>query len=241
MRVEPPVFSPATPPQAEAVRRYRDVDVSLLLGPAGCGKTHLAVALAMQTLAAGKADKIILSRPLVTAGEDVGFLPGRLEQKLAPWLAPFADVLGRMTFRRFDEWLKDHVEVVPLAFMRGRTFSRCVAILSEAQNATRGQICLFLGRIGPGAKLIVEGDPLQSDLPRGVSFLADAARRLSGLPGVAVTDLGHPVCPRHPLIPSLMERLSDDDGRSRSRGADARGGGGDGASTGRVDDCRLSE
>lgn len=208
VKAPPPVLSPATLPQAEAIRRYRDVDVSFLLGPAGSGKTHLAVALAMQTLAAGRADRIILTRPLVTAGEDVGFLPGRLEQKLAPWLAPFADVLGRMTFQSFNDWLKEHVEVVPLAFMRGRTFSRCVALLSEAQNATRGQICLFLGRIGPNAKLIVEGDPLQSDLPSGVSFLAEAARRLKDLPGVAVTDLDSPVCPRHPLIPVVMERLS---------------------------------
>ena len=201
------LFRPANASQAVACAAWKDSDVLILTGPPGSGKTHLAIGLAAQEVMNGKAEQVVLSRPVVTAGEDIGFLPGRLEQKMHPWLLPVHDVLKRMTFQKPDQWVKENCEVAPLAFMRGRTFSRSVAVLDEAQNASYAQLRLFLTRLGDKGRLILSGDWTQADRPD--SGFARVVRAFTERPlkRVSVVSLNDVQNPRHDLIPHIIERL----------------------------------
>jgi phosphate starvation-inducible PhoH-like protein len=195
----------------EAIRTH---DMVFGIGPAGTGKTYLAVAAAVHMLRADMAKKVILARPAVEAGEKLGFLPGDIQSKVNPYLRPLFDALNDMmdfnTIRRFMD--TDVVEVVPLAFMRGRTLNNAVIILDEAQNTTKGQMLMFLTRMGHGSKVIVTGDPTQIDLPNPAqSGLIDAARRLARVPGVAFVTLDRSDVVRHNLVQRIVEAYGEDE------------------------------
>ncbi len=206
---------PKTPNQDRYVTAIRDHDLVFSIGPAGTGKTYLAVAAAVHLLKTGRAARLILVRPAVEAGEKLGFLPGDLEAKVNPYLRPLFDALHDMmdygTMRRF--MATDVVEVVPLAFMRGRTLNGAVIILDEAQNTTRSQMKMFLTRMGHGSKMIVTGDVTQIDLEDPEeSGLIDAARRLSNTAGVAFIELERADVVRHPLVQKVIDAYDDDPG-----------------------------
>ncbi|MCC6322616.1 MAG: PhoH family protein [Phycisphaerales bacterium] len=190
----------------------RDHDLVFGIGPAGTGKTYLAVAAAVHMLKHERAKKVILVRPAVEAGERLGFLPGDMQQKVNPYLRPLFDALEDMmdygTLKRF--LLSDVVEVVPLAYMRGRTLNRAVILLDEAQNTTRGQMQMFLTRMGHGSKMIVTGDTTQIDLPdASESGLIDAVRRLRRVPGVGFCTMDRQDIVRHRLVQRIVEAYGD--------------------------------
>lgn len=195
----------------------RDNDLVFAVGPAGTGKTYLAVAAAVHLLKQDRVKRVMLVRPAVEAGEKLGFLPGDLEAKVNPYLRPLLDALHDMvdypTLRRFME--SDVVEVAPLAYMRGRTLNNAVIILDEAQNTTRGQMKMFLTRMGHGSKTIVTGDVTQVDLPEpGDSGLIDAARRLKRVPGIGFVYLDRADIVRHPLVQRVIEAYGEDDAQA---------------------------
>lgn len=208
------VYANQRPIRAKTVnqQRYldaiRDHDMVFGLGPAGTGKTYLAVAAAVHLLRAERTRKIILVRPAVEAGERLGFLPGDLQDKVNPYLRPLLDALHDMmdfaTMKRF--MFNDVVEVVPLAYMRGRTLNNATIILDEAQNSTRGQMQMFLTRLGHGSKMIITGDTSQIDLPDPTeSGLVDAARRLGRVRGIAFCTLTQADIVRHNLVQRIVE------------------------------------
>lgn len=199
-------------PKSDHQRAYlnaiEDHDLVFGVGPAGTGKTYLAVAAAIHLLKVGRVKKAILARPAVEAGEKLGYLPGDMFQKVNPYLRPLLDALEDMmdytTMKRF--MAADVVEVVPLAFMRGRTLNDAVVILDEAQNTTRGQMHMFLTRMGQRSKMIVTGDPSQIDLPeKGESGMIDALARLRRVPGVAACTLDRSDVVRHPLVQRIID------------------------------------
>ena len=199
---------PKTPNQERYLEAIRRNDLVFGLGPAGTGKTYLAVAAAVHLLRAGRMKKLVLARPAVEAGERLGFLPGDIQQKVNPYLRPLLDALEEMleypVLQRF--MANDVIEVVPLAFMRGRTLNNAVIILDEAQNTTVGQMLMFLTRMGLGSKCIVTGDVSQIDLEDPTSSgLVDAARRLQKMPGVDFVQLGKGDIVRHPLVQRIVE------------------------------------
>lgn len=198
---------PRTPGQAEYIRQIRQHDLTFALGPAGSGKTYLAVALAIEALRAREVRKIVLVRPAVEAGESLGFLPGDLLQKIQPYLRPLLDAINElMGFETGQRLLQtDVVEVLPLAYMRGRTLNEAFIILDEAQNTTVAQMKMFLTRMGHGSKIVVAGDPTQIDLPKGTnSGLIDAAHRLKNVNGIAFTRLTEVDIVRHPLVQKIV-------------------------------------
>lgn len=181
-------IKPRTEGQAVYVSQIRQSDLTLCRGPAGCGKTYLAVALAVEALKSRAIRKIVLVRPAVEAGESLGFLPGDLQAKLNPYLRPLLDGLNEMLDYDQVKYLMEHdvIEVIPLAYMRGRTLNDAFIILDEAQNTTSAQMKMFLTRMGEGSKIVVSGDITQVDLPGGVtSGLRDAWHRLKGIRGVS--------------------------------------------------------
>ena len=195
----------------EAIRTH---DLVFGIGPAGTGKTYLAVAAAVHMLRTDRVRKLVLARPAVEAGEKLGFLPGDIEAKINPYLRPLFDALHDMmdfaTIRRFME--SDVLEVVPLAFMRGRTLNNAVILLDEAQNTTRGQMQMFLTRMGRDSKMIVTGDVTQIDLPDPASSgLVDAARRLRRVPGVAFATMDRRDVVRHTLVQRIVDAYGTDD------------------------------
>jgi phosphate starvation-inducible PhoH-like protein len=197
-----------TPNQQTYLDAIRDFDVVFGMGPAGTGKTYLAVAAAVHLLKAGRAKRIILVRPAVEAGERLGFLPGDMQQKVNPYLRPLLDALNDMidynTLARFVA--SDVVEIVPLAFMRGRTLNKAVIILDEAQNTTRTQMKMFLTRMGLGSKVIVTGDPTQIDLPdAGGSGLLHASQILRRTRGVAFCGFDETDIVRHDMVQRIVE------------------------------------
>lgn len=201
----------AVEPRGENQRRYLEAierhDLVFGLGPAGTGKTYLAVSSAVQRLRKGKVRRIIITRPVVEAGENLGFLPGDLQQKLNPYLRPIYDALRDMIepedLARLEE--AGVIEIAPLAYMRGRTLSNAFVILDEGQNTTVGQMKMFLTRLGEGSCMVVTGDPSQNDLTRGQrSGLMDAARRLRGYEGVGAVEFDVSDVVRHPLVARIV-------------------------------------
>ncbi|MCD0459629.1 PhoH family protein [Roseiconus lacunae] len=205
---------PRTRGQARYVDAIREHDLTFATGPAGCGKTFLAVATAVEALKAGQIRKIVLVRPAVEAGESLGFLPGDLRAKLNPYLRPLLDALGEMVdYDRARELMEQEtIEVIPLAYMRGRTLNDAFIILDEAQNTTIAQMKMFLTRMGERSKMVVSGDATQLDLPRGVtSGLHDALRRLSRIKAIGVVRLSGEDIVRHALVQRIVEAYDDDD------------------------------
>jgi len=200
-------------PQSENQRSLmRAIDahnLTVALGPAGTGKTYLAVTAAVEALEEGRIDRIVLSRPAVEAGENLGFLPGDLHEKLAPYLRPLYDALNeRIGGKRVRQYLADGtIEIAPIAFMRGRTLNNAFVVIDEAQNCTYGQIKMLLTRLGWHSTMILTGDPDQSDLLNGLSGLADIARRLEAVTGVAVVRLTDADIVRHPLVADMLTVL----------------------------------
>lgn len=196
------------------LRAIRDNDLVFAIGPAGTGKTYLAVAAAVHLLKTGRVMRLVLVRPAVEAGEKLGFLPGDMQEKVNPYLRPLLDALHDMVdFATIDRFMQsDVVEVAPLAFMRGRTLNNAVVILDEAQNTTRLQMKMFLTRMGQGSKMIVTGDTTQIDLPDvRDSGLVDAARRLRRTPGVEFITLDRADVVRHPLVQRVIDAYGGED------------------------------
>jgi phosphate starvation-inducible PhoH-like protein len=183
--------------------------VVLALGPAGTGKTYLAIAKAVEALEAGKVGRIVLSRPAVEAGESLGFLPGDLNEKLAPYLRPLYDALTeRLGTKRLKALLAEGIiEIAPVAYMRGRTLSECFVVIDEAQNCTYGQIKMLLTRLGWRSTMVLTGDPDQTDLLPGLSGLDQIACKLETLPEIPVVRLGESDIVRHPLVASMLTVL----------------------------------
>jgi phosphate starvation-inducible protein PhoH and related proteins len=197
-----------TPRQVEYLRAIQSHDITFGLGPAGTGKTYLAVACAVDAFEREQVQRIILTRPAVEAGERLGFLPGDLAQKVDPYLRPLYDALhDLMGFDRVAKLFERQcIEIAPLAFMRGRTLSNAFIILDEAQNTTPEQMKMFLTRIGIGSRAVVTGDLTQIDLPRGhKSGLLDAVRTLGDVRGIAYTRFAKEDVVRHPLVARIVE------------------------------------
>ena len=197
-----------TPRQVEYLRNIQDHDITFGIGPAGTGKTYLAVASAVDAFERDLVERIILTRPAVEAGERLGFLPGDLAQKVDPYLRPLYDALyDLMGFDRVGKMFeRGSIEIAPLAFMRGRTLNNAFIILDEAQNPTPEQMKMFLTRIGFGAKAVVTGDLTQVDLPRGMrSGLREAKDVLTGVRGLAFTEFQKEDVVRHPLVARIVE------------------------------------
>lgn len=214
-------LAPRSAAQADYMRKLAGNELTFGVGPAGTGKTYLAVANAASAFLRGEVEKLILSRPAVEAGERIGFLPGDMKEKVDPYLRPLYDAL-------YDVMHADHVdrriaagdiEIAPLAFMRGRTLTRAAVILDEAQNATIGQMKMFLTRLGEGSRMTVTGDPSQTDLPDArQSGLRDALDLLPGISGVAITRFSGEDVVRHRLVGEIVRAY---DGRDRDRMARA--------------------
>lgn len=200
-------------PRSATQTRYMQAlgrdDVIFALGPAGTGKTYLAVAQAVQQLITGSVDRLILSRPAVEAGERLGFLPGDMKEKVDPYLRPLYDALYDMlpTEQVERRIASGEIEIAPLAFMRGRTLASAFVILDEAQNTTPQQMKMFLTRFGMGSRMVVCGDPRQVDLPGGVnaSGLADAVAKLEGIDGIATIRFNAADVVRHPIVGRIVE------------------------------------
>ncbi|MFA7430597.1 MAG: PhoH family protein [Rhodospirillaceae bacterium] len=181
-------------------------NVVVTCGPAGTGKTYIAISKAVEALDAGTVGRILLTRPAVEAGENLGFLPGGLEDKLAPYLRPLYDALSdRLGGKRLKQLLADGtIEIAPVAYMRGRTLNNAFVVIDEVQNCTYGQIKMLLTRLGWNSTMVLTGDPDQSDLLPGLSGLADIAARLDTLEDVAVVYLRDQDIVRHPLVASML-------------------------------------
>ena len=198
-----------SPAQQQLMDAVDTQSVVLALGPAGTGKTYLAIAKAVEALEAGKVQRIVLSRPAVEAGESLGFLPGDLTEKLAPYLRPLYDALTeRLGTKRLKQMLADSIiEIAPVAYMRGRTLSECFVVIDEAQNCTYTQIKMLLTRLGWRSTMVLTGDPDQTDLLPGMSGLGDIANRLDRVPEIPVVRLGEADIVRHPLVASMLSVL----------------------------------
>jgi phosphate starvation-inducible PhoH-like protein len=203
---------PRSEKQKEYVRALRQSDIVISAGPAGTGKTFLAVAVALTMLLEKKIERIILSRPAVEAGERLGFLPGDMKEKVDPYLRPLYDSLYDLFhFEKIQRMIEiGDIEIAPLAFMRGRTLKNSFAILDEAQNATDTQIKMFLTRIGENSKIIVNGDPSQIDLPnKSMSGLDKSKKLLSHLSEISIIDFDHSDVVRHPLVSKIVKAYSN--------------------------------
>ncbi|MGB3148499.1 MAG: PhoH family protein [Paracoccaceae bacterium] len=206
---------PRTEAQKAYVKNLFQHELAFGIGPAGTGKTYLAVAVGVTMLIGGHVDKIILSRPAVEAGERLGFLPGDMKEKVDPYMQPLYDALNDfLPSKQVEKLMADkRIEIAPLAFMRGRTLSNAFVVLDEAQNATTMQMKMFLTRLGEGSRMVVTGDRTQIDLPRGTnSGLVDAERILDGIKGVSFNYFTAKDVVRHPLVARIIEAYDRDDG-----------------------------
>jgi len=206
---------PRTEAQKTYVKNLFQHELAFGIGPAGTGKTYLAVAVGVTMLIGGHVDRMILSRPAVEAGERLGFLPGDMKEKVDPYMQPLYDALNdflpaKQVLKLIEE---KRIEIAPLAFMRGRTLANAFVVLDEAQNATTMQMKMFLTRLGEGSRMVVTGDRTQVDLPRGTaSGLADAERILDGVKGVSFNYFTAKDVVRHPLVARIIEAYDRDDG-----------------------------
>lgn len=200
-------------PQSDNQRSFMEAieqhSLTLALGPAGTGKTYLAITKAVEALEAGKVGRIVLTRPAIEAGESLGFLPGDMHEKLAPYLRPLYDALSeRIGGKRVKQLMTEGaIEIAPIAYMRGRTLNNAFVVIDEAQNCTYGQIKMLLTRLGWHSTMVLTGDPDQSDLLEGMSGLAEIARRLEAVPEIAVVRLTDRDIVRHPLVAGMLTVL----------------------------------
>ncbi len=207
------LVEPRTDAQKAYVRSLFENELAFGIGPAGTGKTYLAVAVGVNMFITGQVDRIILSRPAVEAGEKLGYLPGDMKDKVDPYMQPLYDALndflpGKQLARMIEE---KTVEIAPLAFMRGRTLSNAFVVLDEAQNATSMQMKMFLTRLGEGSRMVITGDRTQIDLPRGVaSGLSDAERLLKSIPKISFNYFTAKDVVRHPLVAAIIEAYEKD-------------------------------
>ncbi len=207
---------PRTEAQKAYVKSLFDNELAFGIGPAGTGKTYLAVAVGVSMFIGGHVDRIILSRPAVEAGEKLGYLPGDMKDKVDPYMQPLYDALndflpGKQLAKLIEE---KRIEIAPLAFMRGRTLSNAFVVLDEAQNATSMQMKMFLTRLGEGSRMVITGDRTQIDLPRGVpSGLADAERLLRTIPKISFNYFTSKDVVRHPLVAAIIEAYEADTGK----------------------------
>ncbi|MEJ6397092.1 PhoH family protein [Yoonia sp. 208BN28-4] len=210
------LIEPRTDAQKAYVQSLFDKELAFGIGPAGTGKTYLAVAVGVNMFINGKVDKIILSRPAVEAGEKLGYLPGDMKDKVDPYMQPLYDALndflpGKQLARMMEEKI---IEIAPLAFMRGRTLSNAFVVLDEAQNATTMQMKMFLTRLGENSRMVITGDRTQIDLPRGVnSGLWDAERLLKSIPKISFNYFTSKDVVRHPLVAAIIEAYEADEGK----------------------------
>jgi phosphate starvation-inducible PhoH-like protein len=201
-------IAPRNANQAKMVKSFAKNDLTFALGPAGTGKTYIAIALAVQALKNKACKRIILSRPAVEAGEKLGFLPGDMKDKIDPYLRPLYDALEDMIPQlKLKEYMEnDTIQIAPLAFMRGRTLNDAVIILDEAQNTTKHQMKMFLTRLGVNSRMIITGDATQIDLPRSVqSGLLQSLKILRGVEGIGIIEYGKKDIVRHPLVQRIVD------------------------------------
>jgi phosphate starvation-inducible PhoH-like protein len=185
-------------------------DITFVFGPAGTGKTHVAVGLAVRGLRGGVFDRLILTRPLVEVGKSMGYLPGGIEEKVGPYVRPCFDELRYyLNYNEITSYVNDGtIEIVPPSMMRGRTFARCLILLDEAQNAIKPEVKSLLTRLGEGSRMILAGDPQQSDLPESEQgAFQQAAEDLDGLEGIGIIRMNNGDIVRHPLLSEILERL----------------------------------
>lgn len=213
---------PRTVNQSRLVEEYNSNDLLIAVGPAGTGKTYVAIALAVRALKNKQVRRIVLTRPAVEAGERLGFLPGDMKEKLDPYLQPLYDALQDMIhFRKLEAWLEDGtIQIAPLAFMRGRTLEHAFVILDEAQNATINQLKMFLTRMGVNSRFIMTGDVTQIDLPnRRSSGLVQAMQILRGIEGISIIDFDEQDIVRHKLVKDIVrayEKITKEEGKEEN-------------------------
>ncbi|MBG78335.1 MAG: phosphate starvation-inducible protein PhoH [Alphaproteobacteria bacterium] len=197
---------PRSEGQADLMQSIREHSLTMAIGPAGTGKTYLAISLAVEALLKGEVERIILSRPAMEAGESIGFLPGDLHEKMAPYLRPLYDALGdRMGGKKVRQLIDDGtIEIAPVGFMRGRTLNNAFVVIDEAQNCTYSQLKMLLSRLGWHSTMVVTGDPDQSDLLEGISGLADISNRLEPISRIGVVRLSQEDIVRHPLVADML-------------------------------------
>lgn len=202
-------IKPRTDGQRDLMEAIKSYNLTLAIGPAGTGKTYLAIAAAVEALEAGKVERIILSRPAMEAGESIGYLPGDMHEKMAPYLRPLYDALGdRLGGKKVRQYLEDGtIEIAPVGFMRGRTLNNSFVVIDEAQNCTYAQLKMLLSRLGWHSTMVITGDPDQSDLLDGISGLSDVARRFDALHNIAVVRLKQVDIVRHPLVAEMLDVL----------------------------------
>ncbi len=221
LRTRKKPIEPRTAAQKAYVANLFAHELGFGIGPAGTGKTYLAVAVGVTMLISGAVEKIILSRPAVEAGERLGFLPGDMKEKVDPYMQPLYDALNDFLPQKQVQKLLEEkrIEIAPLAFMRGRTLANAFVVLDEAQNATTMQMKMFLTRLGEGSRMVITGDRTQIDLPRGVpSGLQDAERILKGVKGVTFNYFTAKDVVRHPLVARIIEAYETDDPTGSHRG-----------------------
>lgn len=202
-------IQPRSKGQADLMAAIDKYSLTLALGPAGTGKTYLAITAAVKALEAGQVDRIILSRPAMEAGESLGYLPGDMLEKMAPYLRPLYDALGdRLGGKKVRQAIEEGmIEIAPVGFMRGRTLNNAFVVIDEAQNCTYAQLKMLLSRLGWHSTMVVTGDPAQSDLLDGMSGLEDIANRLEPLPNISVIRLQKEDIVRHPLVAEMLTAL----------------------------------
>ena len=198
---------PRSEGQKRLMQAIKEHNLIMAMGPAGTGKTYLAISAAVEAFEKGEVDRIILSRPAIEAGESIGFLPGDLQDKMAPYLRPLYDSLNdRLGLKKLKMMIDSgEIEIAPIGYMRGRTLNNAFVVIDEAQNCTYTQIKMVLSRLGWHSTMVVTGDPDQSDLLEGISGLADICRRLKGVNGIAVEQLEDTDIVRHPLVASMLD------------------------------------